>query len=247
MNQKLKNIKNKILDILFPKHLKCMFCSEELTETAVYDTCSQCFSTLPFITHPCARCGEQVADNYSSVCLKCKTNNHNFVIARGVLEYTNKIVALVHKFKYNNKTYLAEPMVNYMAELYAKLNIFPDIVCDVPMHKDNLRKRKFNHSTLLAKTFAEKFNLTYLPVCEKVVNNKSQTSLSFAERKINVKDVYAINKTYAKEIKGKTILIIDDVITTCATIDEVAKTLIEHGAKEVYALSFARTNVNRET
>ena len=52
-----KRIGSKILDILFPKHIKCVFCGEELNENAVFDTCELCFKTLPFITKPCSRCG----------------------------------------------------------------------------------------------------------------------------------------------------------------------------------------------
>jgi len=245
MKGMFNKFKSKILDILYPKHIKCIFCGEELNFTTQFDTCSFCFQTLPFVNNPCLRCGEQLKNPITSACAKCKTHNHNFEIARGVIEYTDKIVALVHKFKYTRKTYLAEPMVNYMAQLFATLNIFPDIICDVPMFKTDLKKRKLNHSTLLATTFANLLGLNYLPLCEKVKNNKSQTSLSFAERRNNVKDAYKLNPAYAKEIKGKNILIIDDVITTCATINEIASVLKAHGAKEVYALSFARTTVNR--
>ncbi len=119
----MKNIGNKILNILFPKHIKCIFCGEELNEKSTNDTCSDCMQTLPFINRPCLRCGGQMADSYSNVCPRCNTENHNFTQARSVIEYTDIVVSLVHKYKYNKKYYLAEPMVQFMGEIFAKWNI----------------------------------------------------------------------------------------------------------------------------
>ena len=121
-----------------------------------------------------------------------------------------------------------------------------DFICDVPMHKNKLKKRKVNHGTILAKGVAEKFNIEYLPLCEKVVDNPSQTTLKFSERKKNVKDAYVVNKEFKKQIKGKTILIVDDVITTCATIEELSGILLDAGANKIYALSFAHTNLENQ-
>ena len=138
----MKNIGNKILDILFPKHIKCIFCGEELNEKSVYDTCTDCMKTLPFITRPCLRCGGQMADSYSNVCPRCNKDNYHFTQSRSVIEYTDIVVSLVHKFKYNKKHYLVEPMVQFMGEVFAKWNIMPDFVCDVPMHPNKLKKNK---------------------------------------------------------------------------------------------------------
>ena len=244
--EKLINFKEKLLNIFFPSHIKCVFCGEELNEHAVYDTCSHCQQTLPFITRPCLRCGEQMPDSYSNVCYACNKNNRYFTQAKSVFEYTNNVYAIVHKFKYSNKKYLAEPISKYMSELLATWNISPDIICDVPIHEKKLKKKKYNHSTLLAQKISEYFGIPYLPLCTKIINNPSQTELERNQRKENVKDAYTINPTYKKDIKDKTILIIDDVITTCATIDEISKTLLNAGAKEVYAFSFAHTPPPKE-
>jgi len=243
---KMKRFGSKILDILFPKHIKCIFCGEELNEKSTNDTCADCIEKLPFITRPCLRCGEQLADAYSNVCPACFKENRNFREARSVFEFTDKVVLLVHKFKYSNNHYLAEPITNYMGEVFAKWNIIPDYVCDVPMHANKTKTRKKNHSTILASTLAEMFSLEFLPICEKIKDNFSQTELTFAKRQENVANAYTVKPEHRKTIKGKTILIVDDVITTCATIDELSKTLLKYGAREVYALSFAHTQVDRK-
>ena len=75
-------------------------------------------------------------------------------------------------------------------------------------------------------------------------DNPSQTEFNFKQRKENVLNAYTVKPEFRKDIKNKTILIVDDVITTCATIDELSKTLLKYGASEVYALSFAHTQVD---
>lgn len=244
--EKIKTFASKVLDLFFPKHIKCIFCGEELNEDSLYDTCAVCQQTLPFITRPCLRCGSQLSDSYSNVCHECYTNNRYFREARSVIEYTDKVVSLVHKFKYNSKHYLAEPMLQYMGEVFSKWRIIPDIVCDVPIHANKMKRNKKNHSSILASGLAEMFGLEYLPLCEKVKDNFSQTELTFEERQKNVSDAYIVKPEHRKQIKGKTILIVDDVITTCATINEIAKTLLHYGASEVYAISFAHTQLNRK-
>jgi len=245
MKEKFKGLGNKVLDILFPRHIKCVFCGEELNENAVHDCCEVCLKTLPFITNPCLRCGEQMQDSYSNVCTACFNKNRNFRQAKSVLEYTDKVVALVHKFKYSKKYIFAEQIVAFMAEVLATWNIEPDIICDVPIHKNKIKKVKKNHSSILATQIADKFDFKYLPLCEKVKDNPSQTEMAFKERQENVKDAYVVKPEFRKEVKDKTILIVDDVITTCATIDEISKTLLNAGAKEVYALSFAHTSLSK--
>jgi len=243
---KLIKFKNKLLDILFPKHIKCIFCGEELNEEAEKDTCASCLKTLPFITRPCLRCGEQLKDGFSNICVACNRTNRNFVEARSVMEYTSEVVALVHKFKYSNKLYLAEPMVKYMSEIFATWSVMPDYICDVPIHANKMKKKKYNHSSVLAKNISENFGIEYLPLCEKIKDTVSQTTLTNKERRENVIGSYAVKSEFKKSIKNKTILIVDDVITTCATIDEIANTLNMSGAKEVYALSFAHTSLDRD-
>ncbi len=243
---KLRKFGSWIANLFYPNHIKCIFCGEELDENSTFDTCKLCLQTLPFITNPCTRCGDQLNESYSSVCELCKNKNHNFTQAKSVFEYSGSVLNLVHRFKYNRKTYLTEPITKFMCEIFATWGIEPDVICDVPMHKSKLKKRKKNHSTTLALGISNITNIPYLPLCEKNIDNPSQTTLSFGERHKNVENVYALNKEFLKEIKNKTILIIDDVITTGSTIDELSKVLLSHEAKAVFALSFAHTSLKEK-
>lgn len=244
--EQVNKFKECVLDALFPRNIKCIFCGEELNEKAHNCTCEECYPTLPFINKCCDRCGSPVNPENIGVCMNCKTNNFHFEIGRSVFGYSDNVVYVVQNLKYNCKKYLVEPMVNFMLEKFATLNIFTDIITCIPMFKTKLKKRGYNQSALLASAFANKLNLPFIELCEKVVDNPSQTSLSYTERRNNVKDCYKLKKEFAKTIKGKSILIVDDVMTTGATSSEISKVLVEHGAKLCNVFTFAHSYTAKE-
>ena len=241
LKQKIKRFGSYLKNLLFPKHIKCVFCGNELATDFYNDTCKECLNNLPFIKNYCDRCGLPVKVGTIGVCQTCKTTNYNFNFARSVFEYKDKVVKVIRKLKYHNGKYLIEPISNYMKELYLTKNLFADIVTNIPMHIKRFKARGFNQSKLLAEDFAKKVNLPCLELCSCCLNKPSQTSLSFAERKENVKDSFAFNEEYKEQIKDKVILIIDDVITTGATTSELARVLIENGAKACHVLTFAHS------
>ena len=96
---------------------------------------------------------------------------------------------------------------------------------------------------MLAKEVSSFVNVPYLPLCIKKFNTRSQTELSFKERRANIKDSFEFNKEYKSTIKNKNILVIDDVFTTGATCNEVSTTLLKAGANKCYVLTLAHVKV----
>ena len=141
---------------------------------------------------------------------------------------------------------MIEHIVKYLVDMYATWNVFADIITCVPMFELKETERGFNQSKIIAKKFAEFVKVPFVELCAKVVDTPSQTSLNTKERIENVKDSFNFKSEYKKLIKNKTILIIDDVVTTGATTSELSKVLIEHGAKECYVLSFAHTKLQTQ-
>lgn len=232
---------NKILEILFPSDLKCIFCDEELDGTTSNSTCASCYKTLPFIKSFCPRCGVSLSNNEEGVCFNCKNTNYNFNKARAVFDYSGDVLKVVHKFKYAMLKDLSKPLAGFMCDTFVLADLEADVVCSVPLHANRMKERKFNQSELLAKVLADKFKLPYVELCVKVKENSSQTSLDFKSRRENVKDVYAVNKDCKKLIKGKTVLVVDDIFTTGATCNEIARILKLAGAKEVNVFTLAHT------
>ena len=245
MKQKISRLKDAVLNLIYPKNIKCMFCSEELNQNSYNTTCENCLEVLPFIENPCDRCGSPMNENQVGVCFKCKKSNFNFTQAKSVFEYKDNPLIVVHNVKYNAKTYLVEYMVKYLLDIYATWGVFADIITNVPMFETKEKNRGYNQSKLLAEEFANKSKIPFIELSVKVVDNVSQTELNTQERIKNIEDSFMVKSEYKKEIKGKIILIIDDVITTGATSSELSKTLIEAGAKECYVLSFAHTKLNQ--
>lgn len=233
-------------NLIFPRHLKCIFCGDELNSKAINDTCENCHDNLPKLEHFCLRCGGPVEDNNDGVCFNCKANNFNFVKARSVFAYSGDIVKVIHKFKFGRSKYLYEPMAEYMCDVFSKWDISVDIITSVPLHKNREKVRGYNQSKLLAEFIAEKFNIKYLDLVEKVVDNTAQATLDMKSRRENVKDVYKPIVETRDEVKGKTILLIDDIMTTGATSDAVSKVLLEMKAKEIFVLTFAHSVDNRQ-
>lgn len=231
---------NKVIDLIFPKDIKCIFCNEELDGTTSNCTCADCHAKLPIITKPCPRCGVSV-ENVGEVCLSCRSNNFYFDTAKAVFDYKDEIINIVHKLKYENLKYLATCFANFMCETFALSYMDADVICSVPAFPKRLKERGYNQSELIAKSVSEKLNIPYLDLCKKIKDNPSQTNLDFKDRKENVKDVYVLNEQHKKSIKGKAVLIVDDVFTTGATVNEIAKILKDVGANRVDVLTFAHT------
>lgn len=245
MKQKISKVKEFISNLMYPNDIKCVFCGEELNQNACNFTCEECFGCLPFITNPCSKCGSPMNDNQQGVCLKCKSRNFSFVQAKSVFEYTSQPLMLVHKLKYSKKKYLVEAMSKYLIDIYATWNLFADIITNVPMFPTKEKERGFNQSSLLAKQLSESVKVPFVELCAKIVDTPSQTDLTINKRIENVKNTFSFRNEHKKLITGKTILIIDDVVTTGATTSELSRIMLEAGAKECYVLSFAHTDIEQ--
>lgn len=240
-NERLERIKDFICNLIYPLNIKCIFCGEELDERAQKDTCVKCNSRLPYITHPCLRCGREMGNTTDLVCFNCKSSNFLFTSTHSVFQYRDMIVPVIHRFKYQSHRFLYYPLAEYMCERFATLNLEPDIITSVPLHPARECERGYNQSRLLAEVIANKFSIKYLDLCEKVKENVSQTELDFKSRHDNVKDVYKILKDKRNAIEGKSILIVDDIFTTGATTNEMSRVLKNAGAGDINILTFAHS------
>ena len=245
MKQKIKKFTNKILDLIYPKNIKCIFCAEELNQNDYNCTCEKCLEILPFIEKHCERCGSPMNENQKGVCFKCKKHNYYFTKTRSVFEYGGLALKVVHNAKYNGAKYLLEHMAKYVAEVYSTMGVFPDFITYVPMFPSKEKARGYNQSKVLAEYLSERVDVPLIDCCIKAIDTKSQTELNTIERIENIKDSFKFNKEFKDKIKGKTIMIVDDVITTGATISEISRVLCENGVRECFGVSFAHTKLEQ--
>ena len=230
---------NKILDLLYPNDIACMFCDEDIFDGDKHLTCSSCKQKLPFLQEKvCKRCGTSI-NSMANYCDRCQTLSHVFEKARAVFEYKDQVVKVLRNLKFHNAKYFAKPLAVYLADLYKK-EFDCDIIVPVPMYKDNYKKRGYNQAELLATNLADlvkvEINTTNLI---KVIKTKSQVELDYKQRQQNLKNVF--NVVDKSLFANKNILIVDDLFTTGATVDNCAKALLKAGAAKVCVITVAHT------
>lgn len=217
--------------------------------------CSDCIANfLPVESPFCSVCGIIVESRHEKttnyICAECMKYPKKFRIARTVGVYEQPFKTIIHRLKYNDKIQLAKPLGMLLFSFFVNLwNVNSiDIIMPVPLHTKRLKDRGFNQAFLLIKNwrhFAENLNIN--PPQFQIEKNiltkskwtESQTNLSRKERTINVKNAFSVNNR--SKIKGKKILLVDDVYTTGATVNECAQVLLDNGAMHVDVLTLART------
>lgn len=212
--------------------------------------CPDCIKKISTPEDICIKCGRAVNHGNCSgaVCGNCLESKWHFNIIRSSFLLDGVILDLVKMLKYKDKAFLAKKMSWFMVKTY--LESFGDNVHDIfmpiPMHKNKLRKRGYNQTMILALEILKKaknksvlFPELKKNILMKKANTQPQTGLNFHMRKSNLKRAFRV-KDFSSLI-NKSVLLIDDVVTTGATIDECAKNLLDAGAKKVDAITFART------
>lgn len=206
-----------ILDFLFPK--KCLGCGREGSWL-----CSDCFSKIEYFDQPYFRNLPPLSGVFA------------LGPYRGILK--ESILA----FKYDGVRELVEPLGNLLIQHLSPLPFERrSLLVPIPLHKRREIERGFNQAHLLALYFSKNLNLPLLPnVLIKIKNTKPQVELKEKERKENIKDAFFVKESEKHLIKNKTIFLVDDVMTTGATLKEGAKILKKNGAKRVWGLVLAK-------
>lgn len=224
-------IKKFLKSNFFPQDFTCELCGIEIFGGRL---CADCGRGMVYNDgETCPVCGRKTVKN--EICPECKAHRPEFKKAVSALCYGGAGADLVAKFK-NGSPYLSDYFAGLLKQ---KLGLLPafDAVVYVPMTQKATNKRGYNQSYLLAKSISE---LTGAPVLKdaaiKTAETAVQKSLGRSERFKNLAECFKVNK---KSVRGKTILVTDDVLTTGATLGALAEKLKKAGAKEVYAATAA--------
>ncbi|NLL39370.1 MAG: ComF family protein [Clostridiales bacterium] len=210
---------SELIDMFFPP--RCTFCCRFLKEKNS-QICSECEKTLPLTGEDNRLRGE-----FFSVCI-------------APLYYKDNVSKAVKRFKFSGKSHYARPFGDIMAEA-VRQNLAGeyDLITWVPLSRKRYRKRGYSQAELLAMSVAFRLDEVAADVLEKTKDTPAQSSLKGrARRKANVSGTYGVKE---KElVKNKRILIIDDIITTGATLSECARVLLNAGAKKVMCAVLCR-------
>lgn len=199
--------------------------------------CVDCQQKLVPVPEPiCKICGEpQMA---AEICNKCLTTRPAFIALRSCAVFNEPIRPALHKLKYRREVGLGEALAWNVAVFLDKLNWKADAITPIPLSEQRFAERGYNQVDLIAHPLARLMRWKYLPgALRRSRHTHSQVGLSAVERKNNVSGAFLANSQLVKE---KTILLVDDVATTGATLDSASRSLVEAGAQKVYALTFAK-------
>jgi len=218
-------------------------CCENFLEEGRQGFCSNCLSEIRWIEPPfCSICGipfaSKAVENHP--CGACVTRGKYFTMARALGAYEGSLREAIHRWKYEGKIHLTPFFTEWMAE---GLNRYwepasLDLLIPVPLHTQRLRERGFNQALLLVKELSLRTGIPYRKtILQKKKSTLPQVNLSGTEREKGLRGAF---QTIGKEeLLEKSVLLVDDVYTTGATVNECSKVLLRGGAERVDVLTLA--------
>lgn len=222
-------VRNALLDLLFPP--RCVVCRQSGTWL-----CAPCTAQFQKILPPiCERCGRPL--NHTT-CPYCAQSPLTIEGTRAVAFFDGALRKAIHAFKYLHRVELADDFGTMLAHYLLTFPLPVNTIIAVPLHPERERARGYNQAALLAHALGAR---THLPVWNDALirtrATRSQTELKAEERRANVRDAFRATS----RVRGARVLLIDDVCTTGATLEECGAALYAQGAQAVWGLALARS------
>lgn len=219
-------VREKVLDLLFPP--KCPYCQKILDDPRA-PVCPECQPRLPWLE---GKAGERRID-FADGCFS-------------PLAYRDAVPGAVHRYKFSRVRALGKPLAALMAQcLSSRLPEGADLITWAPLSGKRLRERGFDQAELLAREVGRLLSIPAAPALEKTRNTGPQSELEEeSARRANARGAYALLP--GADLSGKRVVLVDDVVTSGATLSECAALLRQGGAARVYCLTLARAREDRE-
>jgi len=239
---RIKSRLAEFLTQLFPQ--RCVLC-QHTVETPLA-LCPACHDRLPHNIPACHRCALPLAEGHhdGSLCGRCVRKQPFYDYAASLFRYEDDVIAMVHQMKFSKNITLSRSFGELLSMLYEQ-QVYPrygnpDCLLPVPLHPFRLRQRGYNQSIEISRVLA---TVKQLPLELKAVvrarRTVSQTGLNAGERQKNMRSAFRLKYN----IPCRHVLIVDDVVTTGATVNELARLLKRNGVQQVGVLSIARAPV----
>lgn len=236
----MRELGRALRELCFPA--VCLLCQESLPAFSAVHLCPGCRAGIRLIQPPlCQCCGvEFIGSGDSHYCGFCLASPPHFSRARAILRYDDESAKLVHAFKYGAKTVGRGTFCALAKEVAPLADLAPpELIIPVPLHAKRLKSRGFNQALVLARFLFPAQRKRIAPhLLIRIRSTEPQTTLSGRERRQNLTGAFAVR--HPDRIRGRHLLLVDDVFTTGTTLNECAKVLMGHGAARVEALTLAR-------
>jgi len=244
----------KLLSNLFPS--RCLLCQKTVISPSANENieiCPECLTGLPYNEVSCRRCAVPLVAEVEArvLCGRCIKKLPAFDYAYSPLHYEDDVIRLMRQFKFREKITFSRTLGEIMLDCWKVKEMKSDDIgapdkldylLPVPLHKSRMRQRGFNQSIELARVIAKKLNIPIeYDAVSRVRSTSSQTGLNVLQRRKNIKGAFKV----AQKISAKHVLIIDDVMTTGSTVNELASILKKAGVEQVGVLCLARAPMKR--
>jgi len=230
----IRDIYSGIMDLIYPPH--CVTCGD----AGDGYFCPKCAEKVTLIIPPvCRKCGTP-CESYT--CEQCRDREYAFECARSAGVFDGVLRDAIHALKYRNLVVVADPLAEILVKAFPGTGFAGtvDVVVPIPIHHSRMVDRGFNQSEELACRFARRIPLPVEPsVLRKCRKTKHQVDLPIDLRATNVQGSFVVR--HPEKIRGKRVLLIDDVFTTGSTLDEAARVLLAAGASAVRAYTLAKS------
>lgn len=227
-----RSLKEGALSLIFPR--RCPVCGQIVMPRGGL-ICPPCVKKLSWVSGPrCRRCGKEVADETIEYCFDCSRRRHAFEEGMALINYNETASRSMAQIKYKNRReyldFYAEAMLRRLGRKILRLS--PDIILPVPVHPSRRRIRGFNQAEELARRLSEGLGIPYSAgILTRTRKTSPQKSLTPSERFKNLEQAFSA-RPLPKEVK--TVLLVDDIYTTGATMEACARVLKKNGIQTVY-------------
>ncbi len=228
------------LDLIYPPACACCGCG--MSQAGLL--CDDCLSRCVPLSRPfCERCSlpfEGIIPRPFQ-CPNCAGRELSFRAAVAKWRARGPVRELIHGFKYERRLALVEVFLPWLREALLDervANIEEALLVPVPLHNVRLRERGYNQAALLAQRLGEAEGLEFAEVLRRTRYTTTQTALDRMQRAKNLASAFSMRPGYS--VRGREIILVDDVLTTCATVSECASVLMKAGAAVVNAVAVAR-------
>ena len=236
-----RGFRRHLLDFLFPP--LCIGCREQVLTPASF--CPACWQRVVFLDGPCCvLCGMPFDPDpgFETLCGACHVRRPAFDMARAILRYDEASKPPILAFKHADRLDLAPGFAHWLARAGHALVAQSDVVVPVPLHPRRLWTRRYNQASELARHLARRNGKRFAPLAlTRARRTPSQGDMASAKaRRRNVHGAFVVSRMAAGAFRGKIVLLVDDVLTTGATVEACALALKRAGAAKVLVLALAR-------
>lgn len=252
LNKISKNLLSHVERWLLP--YACISCNKLSDQTK--DLCTSCEKKLPWVKHSCIQCGISFKHNAltstDKICGQCQNTPPKFDFTVTAFEYQEQATILITQFKFKHQLAYGRVLSELLSEQIAKkisnlhLDSLPEAIIPVPLHWWKHSLRGYNQSAIIAKILSKKLSIPLdIRLVKRKKFTKSQRLLNTRARKQNIKNAFAVihsEKNQQKLASYRHLAIVDDVVTTGSTVNQLANLLKKHGVKTISVWALARAN-----